>query len=83
MLQPLGKRILIKPIEPIQQKKSILIGLDKTPITFQVLAIGDEVTKLSVDDIIFISSHASSELNYNDEKHLFVHQDNVIAKIKA
>ncbi len=83
MLQPLGKRILIKPIEPIQQKKSIILMKDNPPATFTVLAIGDDVKKLSVDDIIFLAAFSTSEITYNDEKFLLVMEDNVIAKVKA
>lgn len=44
MLQPLAKRILIKPIEQ-EKKQSVLILKDQTPQTFKVIAIGDDVKK--------------------------------------
>lgn len=80
MLQPLAKRILIKPIEQ-NLKKSVLIIKDPTPQIFRVVAIGDEVKKVAVDDTIFIASFSTSEINYNDDKFILVNEENIIAKV--
>lgn len=80
MLQPVGKRILITPI--IEEKKeSILILKDEAPKTFKVIAIGDEVTKVKVDDAIFISSFSTSEFKYQNETYTLLNEDNIIAKV--
>lgn len=80
MLQPLGKRILIQPITH-EEKKSILIIKEEIPQTFKVIAIGDEVKKVKVDDTIFISSFSTSEFKLNNEKYTLVQEDNIIAKV--
>ncbi len=80
MLQPLGKRILITPIMP-EKKESILIVPDQTPQTYKVIAIGDDVKKLNVNDVIFIAAHSTADIKYNDVKHQIVFEDNVIAKV--
>ncbi len=80
MLQPLGKRILIQPI--IEEKKSsVLIIKDETPQTFTVIAVGDDVKKVNIGDIIFIAAFSTAEIKFNNEKHLIVFEDNVIAKV--
>ncbi len=80
MLQPLDKRILIKPIIP-PKKESIIITKDESPQTFQVIAIGDEVTKVNIGDTIFIASFSTSELLFEGEKHTIVNETNIIAKV--
>lgn len=80
MLQPIGKRILIEPIAP-EEKKSIILVKDDSPQTFKVIAIGDEVTKVQPDDIIFIASFSTSEFLYKEKKYTLIIQDNIIAKV--
>ncbi len=80
MLQPLAKRILIKPIES-QKKQSVLILKDQTPQTFKVIAIGDEVKKVNIDDTIFLASYSTSEITFEGETFTLVNEDNIIAKV--
>ncbi len=82
MLQPLGKRILITPIIP-EKKESIIIVAEQTPQTFKVEAIGDDVKKVNIGDVIFIAAHSTAEIKYDNEKHLIVFEDNVIAKVNS
>lgn len=81
MLQPLAKRILIQPIIPEQKKASILILKDEAPQIFTVIAIGDDVKRVSVNDIILISSHSTSEIKYDNVLYTMIHEDNIIAKV--
>lgn len=80
MLQPLGKRILIEPIIP-EKKHSTLILKDESPQTFKVLAIGDDVKKVNINDVIFIAAHSTADIKYNDIKYQIVFEDNIIAKV--
>jgi co-chaperonin GroES (HSP10) len=80
MIQPLGKRILVQPIIP-EKKSSILFLKDDTPQSFEILAIGDEVKKVAVGDVVFIATYSTSELKYNDQIHTLTSEDNVIAKL--
>ena len=80
MLQPLGKRILIQPIVP-EEKKSILILKEESPQTFKVIAIGDEVKKVNINDTIFIASFSTSEFKFNEEKYTLIQENNIIAKV--
>jgi chaperonin GroES len=80
MLQPLDKRIIIKPI--IQEKKpSVLLLKDETPQSFEVLAIGDDVKKVNIGDKILIASFSTSEVTYENVKYTIVNETNIIAKI--
>lgn len=80
MLQPLGKRILIKPIIP-EKKNSVLILKDETPVTFEVISIGDEVKKVQPGDRVFVGSYSTSEIKFEGETSLLVQEENIIAKV--
>lgn len=80
MLQPLGKRILVSPIQP-EKKESIIIVKDESPQTFKVIAVGDDVTKLKIDDVIFLAAFSTSSVKYNNESYQIVFEDNIIAKV--
>ena len=80
MIQPLAKRIVVEPV--FKEKKAGLIFLkDDAPYAFKVIAIGDEATKVSVNDIILLQY--ASEIKYEDIFYKIVTEDNVIAKITA
>ena len=81
MLQPLAKRVIIEPITPEQKKASILILKDESPKTFIVKAIGDDVKRVSINDIILIANHSTSEVTLQDITYTIVHEDNIIAKV--
>lgn len=80
MLQPIGKRILISAIHP-ERKPSIIMMKEEAPQTFNVIAVGEDVKKIKVGDIIFIAAFSTSEIKYNDEKYTLVFEDNVIARV--
>lgn len=80
MFQPLGKRVLIEEI--IEEKKQgILILKDESPKRFKVTAIGDEVKKVSVGDIIVIANFTTSEFKFGEQKYTFLQEENIIAKV--
>ena len=80
MLQPLDKRILIKPIVS-EKKASVLLLKDEAPQSFEVMAIGDDVKKVNVGDKILIASFSTSEITYEGVKYIIVNETNIIAKI--
>jgi len=82
MLQPLDKRIIVKPIIP-PKKESIIIVKDESPQSFQVVAIGDDVKKVNIGDKILIASFSTSEVTYEGEKYIIVNESNIIAKIQG
>ncbi len=80
MLQPLDKRIIVKPIIP-QKKESVIIVKDESPQSFEVVAIGDDVTKVNIGDKILIAAFSTSEVNYEGQKYVIVNETNIIAKV--
>jgi co-chaperonin GroES (HSP10) len=78
MLMPVAKRILIKPVE---NKHATLIVTNFKPTRFQVMAIGDEVTKVKVGDVIFLEKHYGIEIENDEEKFLVIDEGAILAKI--
>ena len=78
MLTPIGKRLLIKPVE---QKHGILFLTHQKPTQFQIVAIGDQVTKVKLGDIIYLETYCGAELEHENEKYLVVNEDSILAKL--
>lgn len=79
MLKPIGKRLLIKPIEIKHQS---LFLAHQRPIQFTVHAIGDEVTKVVPGNIIYLEKHFGCELEYENEKLIVIDESSILAKIE-
>jgi len=80
MLQPLDKRIVIKPIIP-PKKESVIIVKDESPQSFEVVAIGEDVTKVNIGDKVLIVAFSTSEVTYEGQKYIIVNETNIIAKV--
>jgi chaperonin GroES len=80
MLTPVGKRILVKPVEV---KHGTLIVSGQKPIQFHVIAIGDEVTKVKADDTIYMDKHYGAEIEHEKEKYLVIDESSILAKMES
>lgn len=78
MLTPVGKRIIIKPIE-VNYGNLVVSGAK--PVQFRVLRIGDEVTKVKADDIIYMDKHYGVEIEHEKEKFLVIDEASILAKL--
>ena len=78
MLIPLGKRIIVKPIEI---KHSTLHLVNVKPSQFQVITVGDEVTRVKPNDIIYLDKHLGAILEHEKETFLVVDESSILAKI--
>lgn len=78
MLTPVGKRIIVKPIE---QKQGALILTNQKPSQYQVIAIGDEVTKVKPNNTIYLEKHYGAEIEHEKEKFLVIEENSILAKL--
>lgn len=79
MLTPVAKRILIKPVE-IKQNGLFIVPNQK-PTQFKVIAIGDEVTKVAPEDIIYLEKHYGIDIEHEGEKYSVIDESSILAKI--
>jgi chaperonin GroES len=83
-LQPLGSRVLIKPLEQ-DSKTSSGLYLPETakekPQTGLVIAVGDdEEIKLKVNDKILFAKYSGSEFKLDGNDYLLLEASDVLAK---
>ena len=78
MLTPVGKRIIIKPIEV---KVGNLIVNNMKPSQYHVVSVGEEVTKVRPGDTIYLEKHYGVEIEHDKEKFLVIDESSVLAKL--
>lgn len=78
MLTPVGKRILVKPVEV---KHGTLLVTNQKPTQFHVIAIGDEATKVKAGDTIYLEKHYGAEIEHEKEKYLVIDESSILAKL--
>ena len=78
MLTPIGKRIIVTPIEA---KQGVLMVANQKPTQFQVIRIGDEVTKVKPGNIIYLEKHYGAEIEHEKQKFIVIEESSILAKI--
>lgn len=78
MLTPLAKKIIVKPVEV---KHGTLLVTGQKPIQYQIIAVGDEVTKVKSGDIIYLEKHYGAEIEHEKEKFLVIEESSILAKL--
>ncbi len=78
MLTPIGKKIIVKPKEV---KHGTLIVTSQKPTQYQIISIGDEVTKVKLNDIIYLEKHYGAEIEHEKDKYLVIQEDSILAKL--
>jgi chaperonin GroES len=78
MLTPVGKRIIVKPVEV---KAGALLLTNQKPTQFHVIAIGDEVTKVKPGNTIYLEKHYGAEIEHEKEKFLVIEETSILAKL--
>lgn len=78
MLTPIAKRLLIKPVEA---KHGTLLLTNQKPTQFTVIALGDEVTKVKVGNIIYLEKHFGVEIEHESVKYFVIDENSVLAKL--
>lgn len=83
-MQPTGERVLVKPVEHIEEKKdSILVTPDSTRWTYgEVVAIGKDCKEVLTHDTVIFGAGFGSEIDYKGEKHLIINEEHIVVIIK-
>ena len=80
--RPLGKRILVRRAPQVEQTAGGIIIPDlyqDRPTEGEILAVGDEVEKVKIGDIVLFAKFAGSTIENQDEGDLIVIvEDNVL-----
>jgi len=79
MLTPIGKRVLIQPIE-VKHQGTLLLTNQK-PVQFTVIKIGDEVTKVKRGDVIYLEKHYGVEIEHMNQKFLVIDEQSILVRL--
>ncbi|MCA1899657.1 MAG: co-chaperone GroES [Chloroflexi bacterium] len=84
-IQPLGARVLIRPLEQ-ESKTSSGLYLPETakekPQTGEVVAVGDdESVKLKVKDKVLFAKYSGTELKFDNVNYLLLDANDVLARL--
>lgn len=84
-IQPLGARVLIKPLEQ-EGRTTAGIYVPETakekPQTGMVIAIGDdEDIKVQVNDKVLYAKYSGTEVKYNGSEYLLMESSDILARL--
>ncbi len=84
-IQPMGARVLIKPLEQDNKTASGLLlpeTAKEKPQTGLVMAVGDdEDIKLKVNDKVLFAKYTGSEFKFDDTEYLLLESTDILAKV--
>ncbi len=84
-IQPMGTRVLIKPIEQDSKTSSGLLlpeTAKEKPQTGLVVAVGDdEEIKLKVNDKVLFAKYTGTEFKMDGTEYLLLESNDVLAKV--
>lgn len=85
-IQPMGARVLVKPLEQESKTNSGLLLPDSAkekPQTGVVVAVGDdEEVKVKVDDKVIFAKYTGTEFKFDGENYLLIECGDILAKLK-
>lgn len=84
-VQPLGSRVLIRPLEQESRTASGILlpeTAKEKPQTGLVVAIGDDETiKVKVDDKVLFAKYTGTEFKHNGTDYLLMESSDILARL--
>jgi len=85
-IQPMGTRVLIKPMEQESKTSSGLLlpeSAKEKPQTGLVVAVGDDDDiKLKVNDKVIFAKYTGTEFKFDGQDYLLIECADILAKLK-
>jgi chaperonin GroES len=87
-LRPIGKRVLVNPVEQAQEKTASGIVLPQTanekPQTARVIRIGHlEDGRISEGEVVVFAKYSGTEINLENEGHLVLDSDDLLGVVEG
>ncbi len=83
--QPLGKRVLIERVEEATTTASGIIIPDNAkekPLNGKVIAVGNKVKVIAVNDTVVFGKYAGSELTLDGKEYLVMEDKDILGILK-
>jgi chaperonin GroES len=84
-IKPLGKRVLIEPLKPVEKTSSGLIIPDTAqtvPQEAMVISVGNEVTDVKIGDRVIYSHYAGTKLEYDGHSYIVVESMDLVCVVE-
>lgn len=85
-IKPLGKRVLVKPVEQEQRTASGIVlpeTAKESPQTAKVVAIGNsEDGRIREGDLVVFSKYSRTNIKLDDEDHLILDSDDLLGIVE-
>ncbi len=85
-IKPLGKRVLVKPVEQEQRTASGIVlpeTAKEKPQTAKVVAIGNsEDGRIREDDLVVFGKYSGTNIKLDDEDHLILDSDDLLGIVE-
>ena len=85
MIRPLGKLVLVKKVAVTESVTAGGVILPQTHAVkaakAEVIAVGPEVTKVEVDDVVLLSLFRGDDVEYEQETFTLITKDDLLATI--
>ncbi len=82
-INPLGARVVVQPVQPEEamSKGGVILVQQREPTTAkaEVIAIGDEVEKVAVGDMILLTLGAGDGVDFEQEMYVIVDELDILA----
>ena len=87
-LRPIGKRVLVNPVEQAQEKTASGIVLPQTanekPPTARVIRIGHlEDGRISEGEVVVFAKYSGTEINLENEGYLVLDSDDLLGVVEG
>jgi chaperonin GroES len=87
IIQPLGKRVLVEPLEQEEKVGTIIIPdtAKEKPMMGTVIAVGtdEELQKLiKAGDKVIFGKYAGEEIKIEGKKHLIIKRSDILARVE-
>lgn len=87
-IQPLNKRVLVKPIQAEEKTAGGIYIPDSAQEKKQegtIVAVATDIKdcSLAVGDVVLYENFAGTEIKINDQKHIILKAEEILAKIKS
>jgi chaperonin GroES len=84
-IKPLGKRVLIEPLKPVEKTSSGLIipeTAQTIPQEAMVVSVGNEVTDVKIGDRVIYSNYAGTKLEYDGHSYIVVESMDLVCVVE-
>ena len=75
-LHTIGSQLIVKPV---QTASSAILITNQKPSQYYVCSIGPDVKSTQINDILYLTKHAGTEIEHEKEKYIIIDESQILA----